>query len=230
MNNKVVAIIPARSGSKGFTDKNISKIDGKTLIEIAIQQAQTCADISEVYISTDSFIYETIAKEKGAVSLGLRSSELANDTAKTIDVVKDLIKHKDFNDVTHIVLLQPTSPLRKSKDITDAIKMSILENESVVSVAKIEDPHPYKMKKIVSGRVVPFIDGFSSEIPRQKYEEVYELTGSIYVTPIKTINEESSFFSKGTLPLYQEDFINIDKEDDYRYLKYLIESKIKRIF
>ena len=89
---KVLALILARCGSKGFKDKNIAKIENKTLIEWAIEVAKKSKHITDIYISTDCKKYEDIALKVGAKSLGLRNKELASDNAKSVDVVLDMIK------------------------------------------------------------------------------------------------------------------------------------------
>ena len=98
---KVLGVVPARSGSKGFKDKNIAKVNELTLIEHAVHFGLSCGEIDDVYISTDSNKYLKIALKAGAKSLGLRPFHLALDEAKSVDVVIDLInsleKKYDYN-------------------------------------------------------------------------------------------------------------------------------------
>lgn len=221
---KVAAIVPARSGSKGFPGKNIAEINGKTLIEYAIESGVSSTAVDKVFISTDSKQYEDIAQRAGAASLGLRPEDLASDSAKTVDVILEMLTHDQMSDFTHVVLLQPTSPIRPKGLIDEAVSLSLSFSESVVTVAKVEDPHPYKMKRIVDGVLEPFLPDGISEIPRQKLPIAYELTGAIYVTPVLSLAEKRSFFSENTIPLVCEDFVNIDSEKDFLFLEFLVKN------
>ena len=116
---QTIAVIPARSGSKGIPNKNILKIKDKTLIEIAIEQAKQIKEIDQIIFSSDSQKYCQIAKQAGAKSLGLRSKELSTDKTKTIEVLMDIINN--FADLDTILLLQPTSPVRSIEDIKKAL-------------------------------------------------------------------------------------------------------------
>jgi len=222
---RVVALIPARCGSKGFVNKNIAKINNKTLIEYAVDTALNCKIISDVYISTDCKQYEDIALRSGAKSLGLRRGDLSSDAAKSVDVAIDFLETLD-REYDYIVLLQPTSPCRVAKDIArmfDLIKLK--KCDASVSVVKVEEPHPYKLKKITSnGFVESFIDGASSEIPRQKLPQVYALNGAIYITKVNTLFNEKTFLPIATIPYMMSININIDSEDDYLRLIYLIDN------
>lgn len=224
MQTKVVAVVPARSGSKGFVNKNIAKINGKTLIEYAVESGKKSNLVNEVYISTDSLEYESIAVCAGARSLGLRPPLLANDHAKTVDVILNLFEKKELSGFTHVVLLQPTSPIRPGGLIDEAISLCLSSGESVVSVAKIVDPHPFKIKKIQGGVLFPFYKNSESEVPRQILPAAYELTGAVYVSSIDTLKKMESFFSTKTQPLVCKDFVNIDSEKDYLYLQFLVEK------
>ncbi|NOU51765.1 acylneuraminate cytidylyltransferase family protein [Pseudoalteromonas sp. JBTF-M23] len=224
-----IAIIPARSGSKGFRDKNIARLNGKTLIEYAIASAMSAKKIERVVISTDSASYEKIAVDAGAESFGLRSKSLSGDNSKTVDVVTNLLCQEQFANVENIVLLQPTSPLRTGKEIDECLSIANMTGESVVSVARVDDPHPFKMKKIVNGALQAFIDGTTSEVNRQSLQEAYALTGAIYVTKKEHLLNEKSFFSNKTVPYVVERFVNIDSEEDFEYLKFLVERNKVRL-
>ncbi len=228
MKLKGVGLVPARSGSKGFPNKNIAKINGVTLIEYAIRSGLASEYIDSVYISTDSVEYEEIAKEAGARSFGLRPDELASDTTSSIDMVNHFIR--SFNEETQpdfIVLLQPTSPIRTGDQIDDCIKL-FLENDrsSVVSVAPVSEPHPYKLKKINNdGAIYPFLEGTRSEVRRQDLPDIYQLTGAIYVASSECLLNEKSFFSRKTIPYICEEFVNVDEENDFLFLDALVQAK-----
>ena len=216
---KVLAIVPARCGSKGFPNKNIALINNKTLLELAIKVAIDCPDVDDTFVSTDCIEYEKIAKKSGAKSIGLRSKTLATDNAKTVDVIIDLIKKLE-NKYTHIVLLQPTSPNRTPSDISEMIKlMTTNDADAIVSLTKLEEPHPYKLKKINElGLVEPFLDGTDSELPRQSLPMAYSLNGAIYIVKVDTLLKEKTFLPEKTVPYIMKNNINIDREDDFFYL------------
>ena len=222
----IIAVVPARSGSKGFPNKNIAKINGVSLIELAVNVGLKSKLISDVFISTDSKEYEDIGVDSGAKSLGLRPSFLATDTSKTIDVVIDMLKAPAMSNVSHVVLLQTTSPIRNGEMIDCCINKAIETSSSVVTVSKIEDPHPAKIKKICDGHLVSYLDDGNSELPRQQLPEAYELTGSVYVSSVKNTLEEKSFFSKNTVPYLCDEFVNIDNKRDFDFLQFLISNKL----
>ncbi len=224
---KVLAIIPARCDSKGFPNKNIAKLGGKTLLEIAIRVGLNCKFIDDVYISTDCKEYEKIAIEAGAKSLGLRAEEFATDTAKSIDVVIDLLEsiEKEYD---YVVLLQPTSPVRTINDIENALNQLVARDaDASVSMCKFEEPHPFKLKSINSnGYVEPFLNNTTSEVARQSLPKVYALNGAIYVTKVDTILSEKTFFPEKTIPYVMGPGVNIDSELDYNFAKFLFNKEL----
>jgi CMP-N,N'-diacetyllegionaminic acid synthase len=219
---KVLVIVPARCGSKGFTNKNIAKVGGKTLLELAINVGLDCPLTDDIYISTDCKKYEKLGIKAGAKSLGLRPEKFATDKAKSVDGVIDLINKLDVQ-YDYLVLLQPTSPIREPLDIEKMMKL-ILDNNADASVSTfhLEEPHPYKLKSISNdGYIRSFIKETSSEISRQLLPKVYALNGSIYIVKISTLLQEKTFFPIKTIPYIMSTNINIDSEDDFDYLKYL---------
>ena len=122
----VLAIIPARGGSKGLSGKNIKELCGKPLIAWSIEQARSCDDIDRTVVSTDDEDIAGVAKKYGAEVPFMRPAELANDTASTINVISHAInwfkEHEDYQ-AEYVLLLQPTSPLRTREDIDGAIRI-----------------------------------------------------------------------------------------------------------
>jgi CMP-N-acetylneuraminic acid synthetase len=220
----VVAIIPARSGSKGLTHKNLACIGGKTLLELAVILGKDANCIDDVYISTDSPEYAEIAIAAGACFRGLRPARLAKDDAKTIDVVTDLLGTlgKSYE---YVVLLQPTSPIRFPADVNAAFATLDKHGaDAVVSVEMLEEPHPEKVKRISpDGTLYPYISGASSETPRQKLPKAYRLNGAIYVIRTKTLLEQRTFLPTNTAAYQMPKGINIDSEEDFILLQTLFE-------
>lgn len=221
---KVLGVIPARCGSKGFPHKNIAKIKNKSLLELAVIQGKATKSIDSVYVSTDCEEYEKIAKKAGAKSLGLRKKELATDTAKSIDVVIDLIKELNEK-YDYLVLLQPTSPMRRPEDIDNMIEilLSSENSDAIVSVEPLEEPHPNKLKIINGDYIFPFLEGTTSEVPRQTLGKVYSLNGAIYVINIEKMMKKKMFITEKTIPYIMKNTINIDSKFDYDIILGLLE-------
>ena len=176
-----VAIIPARSGSKGIKNKNLRKISGKSLVEIAILEAKKSKYISKIIVSTDSDSIFRQALKLNANSNCLRPSELSDDRAIVSSVVLHEMTANNINILTDvIVLLQPTSPLRDSDDIDNAIELFIKKSRSIVSVSKVSE-HPIFMREIASdGRLLSILN-VNSTIRRQDLNEIYIVNGAIYI-------------------------------------------------
>ena len=228
--SNILAVVPARSGSKGIQHKNISKIKGTTLLEIAINVGLNCKLVNEVYVSTDSAKYQEIAKRVGAKSLGLRKSSLSDDSAKTVDVAIDLIESLEKK-YQYLLLLQPTAPVREPKDIENMIHYMKNNNaaDASVSITRIYEPHPHKLKKISKeGYLESFLKGTSSENPRQNLAPVYALNGAMYLIKVDVLLKHKTFFPPKTLPYIMDSNFNIDEEEDLIFLKAMEKSdKIK---
>ena len=118
---KRLAIIPARSGSKGLKDKNIIELCGKPLIAYSIEAAVNTNLFDRVIVSTDSEIYAKISRQYGAEVL-MRGEELSNDNSTTYMVLEDILKNKILDTYDYFVLLQPTSPMRNAQHIIEAVE------------------------------------------------------------------------------------------------------------
>ena len=130
---KIVAIIPARSGSKSVKDKNIRVMNGKPMIAYSIEQALASKYIDRVIVSTDSEEYKKIAEEYGAEVPFLRPAEISGDFSLDIDVFKHAVKWLAENESYHAdicVQLRPTHPVREVKDIDAMIELLINDNEA----------------------------------------------------------------------------------------------------
>lgn len=219
---KIAAFIPARSGSKGIPDKNIQRLCGKSLLEWSVSYGTTHPLVSSTYISTDSDYYEKIAVGLGARSFGLRSANLASDTAQTVDVVLDFIS-KTSDKYEYLLLLQPTSPVRKYADLENMVHMlGSAENDpsAVVSISPIDEPHPFKLKSLANdGTVTPFLPHTNSEIPRQLLPPVYRLNGAYYLVKTESILEHHSLLPPKSLGYTMKYCHNIDSFEDLQLLQ-----------
>ena len=181
---KNIAIIPARSGSKGLKDKNIKLLNGKPMLAYSIEAAKNTGLFDEIFVSTDSELYAEIGIKYGAIVPFLRNAELASDTASSWDVVKSVLTglrqlRKIYDTVA---LLQPTSPLRTSQDIIDAY--SVLEEKhanAVVSVCEVDHSPLWCNKIPEDGSLVNFISKENVMKSRQELETYYRINGALYV-------------------------------------------------
>ncbi len=217
MSNKVLAIIPARGGSKGIPRKNMKNLAGKPLISWTIEAAQNARSISRVILSSDDEEIIRFAQGVGCDVPFTRPSWLAEDDTPSIDVVLhaiSLLPGYDF-----VVLLQPTSPLRTSNDIDAAYQMLVRqEASSCVSVCPAKES-PYWMYRISGGRNViePFV---KEDVPtrRQDLPDAYILNGAIYISSVPLLMRERSFIRKDTVGYVMDRrrSIDIDTEEDFQ--------------
>lgn len=217
---KNIAIIPARSGSKGVKDKNIRCLNGKPLMAYTIEAAIECEEFDEVMVSTDSDIYAEIAVNYGAKVPFLRSKENSKDSASSWDTVNEVLdKYGERGDhFDTFCLLQPTSPLRTSEDIREAYKIYRDKADfAVVSVCEAEH------SPLWCGHLPPdnSMDGFikrESTVQRQSGEKFYRLNGAIYIVDIGRFITDKYLYGKGSYAyvMPQSRSIDIDTEIDFR--------------
>jgi CMP-N-acetylneuraminic acid synthetase len=198
---RFIAVIPARSGSKGLPDKNIKNLHGKPLMAWSIETALKSKYLDEVVVSTDSQKYADIAKNYGANIPFLRPPELSTDESTTFDVLKHTInfftKKKIFFD--YIVLLEPTSPLREDDDIDNMIEKIISMDDqfdSIVSVGEV-DAHPSIVKKRLSdGSLVPYCSNLKMTTRRQDNDKALFPYCVAYISKIENFLDEKTFYTK----------------------------------
>ena len=224
-NKKIIAIIPARSGSKGLKDKNIKELNRKPLIAYTIEAAKKANIFDEIFVSTDSEKYAEISRQYGASVPFLRSSENSDDKAGSWDVVREVLNKLD-EQFDIVVLLQPTSPLRKSDDIKGAIELFFKKNaDTVVSVC--ETPHPLfwcnTLNKDCSMK--NFIEK-EYQKPRQQLPKSYTLNGAIYICKVENIDNLDFYCDKSyAYIMSKENSIDIDSEIDFKFAElYLANS------
>lgn len=224
-NKKVLAIIPARGGSKGIKDKNIYPLCGKPLIAYSIDAAKQSKYIDEILVSTDSEKIANVAKEYGASVPFLRPAELASDTSKSIDAIIhaiDTLKTKgSIFDI--LILLQPTSPLRSVVDIDGALEeFSKKSYKSLVSISEVND-NPILIRTINENGNLQKLLNTDSTIRRQDMKKYYRVNGSIYINLIKEVDINTSF-NDNIIPFVvpQERAIDIDEMKDLAAAEYYI--------
>lgn len=211
----MLAIIPAREGSKGIINKNIQKLGNKTLIEHTILSAQKSKKIDKILISTDSQKISKIVSSLGIEVPFIRPKFLSRDSSQTIDVIKHGLKYLEKqNYVPDIIcLLQPTSPFRDDSLIDKSINLLINSNAtSVISVSKIKT-HPYASFWLQQNFLKPFKLKFEKYSQRQTMSELYFPTGAIYTFSLNTLKKYDSIYGPKIKPLIisNEDKLDIDE-------------------
>ncbi|ANV98763.1 acylneuraminate cytidylyltransferase [Helicobacter enhydrae] len=213
---KVLALIPARSGSKGIKDKNITSFQGMPLMAHTIQSAIESGVCDEVFVCTDSQYYADIAKDYGASVPFLRSQESATDESRSIDcVLESLQRYKEMGkEFDVLVLLQPTSPLRNARHIQEAYRLFEQEGfRSLASVCRVRE-HPLFMRTLQNHRLEALLD-MPSSVRRQDLQEVYRINGAIYINLVSMMTLQTSFNDNQIGYVMQEaESLDIDSEQD----------------
>lgn len=218
---KNIAIITARSGSKGLKDKNIKLLEGKPLLAYSIEAALQTGLFDCVHVSTDSGHYADIARQYGADVPFLRDAELATDTAGTWDVLRAVVNRylqlgQQFDTVT---LLQPTSPLRDAEDIRAAFDIfKEKAADSVISVCEVE--HSPKLCNTLGtdNSMNGFVD-LCRVGCRQEMDTYYRLNGAIYIQKTSLLMEQGNLYGENSYAyvMSQEHSVDIDTELDFLF-------------
>jgi CMP-N-acetylneuraminic acid synthetase len=229
-NNRVVAIIPARAGSKGVPRKNLQTLGDKPLIAWPIDVALATPEIDRVIVSTDGDEIAGVARSFGA-EVAMRPAELASDTAIVADVLRHHIKELRAQGETakYLVLLEPTSPFRLPKDISACLQQ--IEEKGLDSVATFMDPHlnPHRAWRIEDGLVEPFIKGAVPWLPRQLQPKAYQLNGAVYAFDMDMLTEDRQgiLFGKiGAVMMDQRRSIDIDTSFDFVVANALLSENV----
>ena len=225
---KKIAIIPARSGSKGLPNKNILMLGNKPLIAYAIEAALKSNEFERVIVSTDSLEYKYIAEKFGA-EVFMRSEELSNDKASSFVVIEDIL-NKIETPVDYFVLLQVTSPFRNENHIKESIEIfenGISEYDFLVSMQK-SDKSSSLIKLIHDSGTLEEYNIDYSNYSRQKYDE-YHPNGAIFIGKVKEYLEQKHFFGKRSKAYFmnKEDSIDIDDSLDFEMAITVLTKKNK---
>ena len=227
---KNIAIIPARSGSKGLKDKNIKNLCGKPLLSYSIRAAEESKVFDEIMVSTDSERYAAIAKDYGASVPFLRSNATSSDTASSWDTVLEVLdnyiklKGRSFDNVC---LLQPTSPLRTAEDIKKAYTIFQKAQTAVVSVCEV-DHSPLWCNTLPEDNS---LDGFiklSNNKQRQGIEKYYRVNGAIYFVKVSALFENQFLYRQGSYAYIMDKrtSIDIDDEFDFRMAEFIMSNQL----
>lgn len=216
---KNLAIIPARSGSKGLKDKNIKPLAGKPMLAHTIDAAKQSGIFDCIHVSTDSEVYAQIARDYGADVPFLRNEELSNDTAGSWDVVRWVLeKYRELGqEYDMVTLLQPTSPLRDQTDILNAYELlNERAAEAVVAVCEMDHSPLWSNTLPEDGSMNGFLDR-AANAGRQKLPTYYRINGAIYMVKVGLLYEEPGLYHEGTYAyvMPKERSVDIDDELDF---------------
>lgn len=225
----MLGLITARGGSKALPGKNIRLLLGKPLMNWTIEAALAAPSIDSVVVSTDDEAIAEVARSAGARVPFIRPEALASDTASSIDVVLHALdtlaqmgEHYDL-----VVLLEPTSPLRESSDIEQALSQLIeYRAGSVVSVCRAEIHHPAFMYRLTSNsKLIPFTNQQPTGLRRQDLKPVYFLEGTVYVSRIEVLRTQRSFYHQDTLAYEVPKWKSLEIDDIYDFV--MVEALIR---
>lgn len=223
----ILAIIPARGGSKGVPRKNVKKLCGKPLIAWTIEEALKSKYIDKLVVSTEDEEIAQISKEYGSQVIK-RPIELANDNSSvndTVSSVLNFLKSNEGYEPSLILLLQCTSPFRKARHIDEAIyKLSVSNAYSVVSVVKEENPIWWTKVIKENHYIEDYIEFDRKKYKvRQDFPELYRLNGAIYIVKAEEFYKNSSLDVSNTIAyeMNKLDSIDIDNEIDFLFSEFL---------
>jgi CMP-N,N'-diacetyllegionaminic acid synthase len=218
---RILAVIPARGGSKRVPGKNIRPLGGRPLIEWSIDVAKNNQDICDVLVSTDDSAIAEVARRAGALVPWRRPAELATDTAGSVEVCLHALDWYESvrGRVDGLMLLQPTSPFRSPETVARGIALFRGANRrSVIGVGPALS-HPFWCVEVNGTSIRPFIEGQGKSQRSQELPPAYVVTGAFYLIRPDELRNERSFRTESTAPLIIEEpaeCIDIDTEWDWK--------------
>ena len=223
----ICSIITARGGSKGIPRKNIKNLNGKPVLAYSIEPSVACDLIKQTYVTTEDEEISKISKEYGAKIID-RPQELAEDTSSSVDVVLHALKHLEKNGEMpdFFVLLQPTSPLRTTEDIENAIKLFI-ENKCDALISVCELDHTSMLSLTLENKfLVPNCNEKFLNKRRQDLPTYYSPNGAIYITTYDSLNKNRTFIPKKTIPyiMPKDRSVDLDTPFDFKLAEFLLKK------
>ncbi|WP_096439213.1 cytidylyltransferase domain-containing protein [Alteribacter populi] len=231
-NKKVIALIPARGGSKSIPYKNIKPFAGKPLIAWTIEVATQVKEIDRVIVSTDDKKIAEISHHYGAEVM-MREPHLALDDSMPIDVIKSVLSHlKDAEIYDYFLYLEPTSPLRTNEDIRECLQLLTDITTKYHSVATFTEAelNPHRAWKVTNNAPTIFISGANPWLPRQQLPEAYQLNGAVYGFAIPAFMQNDHHIlppPTGAVFMPKNRSVDIDDDVDFTLGEILLERRLK---
>lgn len=225
MNN--IAIIPARSGSKGLIHKNIKELKGIPLLAYSINAAEKSGMFKEIMVSTDNQDYAQIAMSYGAKVPFLRSAETSTDNANSWDVVTEVLRSYWKNNIMYdtVCLLQPTSPLRTSDDILKGYEEFIKRDaDAITAVTEMQHSPLWATTLDETLSLSSFRKNSNLFVPRQKLQKYYRINGALYIRRIEYSNNDIVLKESNEYAMIMERSrsVDIDTKEDFDYAEFLL--------
>ncbi len=202
MIKRYLCVIPARAGSKGIKDKNLTKIGSKSLVQITIEQAISVGRFDEIFVSTDSDEIFKIAKKFGLQQPFKRDDKLAKDHVHASEVVLDaIVKYKALGkEFLNVIMLLPTSPLRPPSDIVNAMELfDKSQSDSLVSVFDTKK-NLINFRTIKEDRLHPVTSHTNLNSNRQGLEKIFCVNGDIFISSVNSFIHQKSFHTNNCIP------------------------------
>jgi CMP-N,N'-diacetyllegionaminic acid synthase len=229
----VLAVVPARGGSKGITQKNIRPLGGRPLLQFTVEAAAGARRLSDWIVSTDDKVVAGVARSLGAPVPFLRPRDLASDDARALPVMQHAVLFmEDWRGRAYdaVMMLQPTTPFRTSADVDAAVELlAATSADSVISVVPVGGYHPARMKYLDGDRLIdpPFGEASENQ-PRQELRPMVIRNGAIYLTRRDVLVEQGSFKGADSRAyvMAPQASVNIDTEDDLAYAQWLYDRQL----
>ena len=216
---KILGIVPARGGSKGVPDKNLRPLHGRSLVERAGECARVAGVLDRLIVSTDDDSIARAAEDAGMEVPFIRPADLADDQAPMIGVVLHALEElgRAGYEPDAVMLLQPTSPLRRPEHLRSAVEM-LGRADSVCSVVALpKDQCPHYVMKIRDGLLEHFLPEGAAYIRRQDVPPAYRRDGTVYLTRAGVVREHRNLYGNVCVPLIipAEESLSIDTLDQW---------------
>lgn len=230
-NPKILAVIPARGGSKGIRRKNLVPVGGKPLIQWTIDTALECSYLDCVCVSSDDPEIISASRQAGADVPFTRPAVLATDTADTAGVVRhalDWYSSSRGTEYDYVALLQPTSPFRAVSDIAGTVLLALEQNADVAMSVTESHENPYLMRKMDSGgMLMPFMETDVKHPRRQDLPSAYFINGAVYVAGSQYLQQNDTFYPPRPLGYVMpaERSLQIDGEWDLKLARLIAEDR-----
>ncbi len=221
---KVLAIIPARGGSKGLPRKNILDLAGKPLIAWTLDAAQASGYVDRCIVSTDDSEIADVCRAHGGDVPFMRPAEFAQDDSDTFDAVQHAVDQLPGFDI--LMILQPTSPLRSAEDID--LTLEQLQLHQAPSCVSVVEPakSPFWAYRIEENRLQPLIDPRYARMRRQELPQSYVLNGAVYAARTNWLLQHRNCMSEQTVAhiMPAERSVDIDTEFDLKLAAFYLEN------
>lgn len=225
---KILALVPARGGSKRLPGKNTRVLGGKPLIEWSIQAAQGIPEIVDILVSTDDVGIGDIARKAGASVPWLRPAALATDDASSVDVAVHSLDYYEglHGAVDGLLLLQPTSPFRSRETVLRGLEIFRANGFRPIVGVSLASDHPMWCFRVEGTSMKPFIEGDGVTQRSQGLPPAYALNGALYLISPSELRASHSFCTQDAIPLVMDDAtecVDIDTEFDWQYARHVLD-------